>query len=574
MPSEVTQKHNPTPGQHTVPHHVKEPSASAGNPTVARPAVSLPPESTQRHAVPTSKLASLPAPAPPTVAEQRPRRPKPEAAPRTGWRWWVLGFSAVAVTTTMTCLALVAWLGIIYSSNEILPGVSAFGVELGGKTRAEAAAALEKEYQSGIILTDGDLTWRVDALALGITLDAEATADSAYQKSREPANLISALLGTIEVRPVVSVDLAAARAKLIDLQPQLEQPAINAGVQLVNGQVQPRPAQPGRVLDLESTLALLADDGAGVLQDGHLELVMSSVPPSVVDSSAMVQEASQLLTSPLEITAFDPIQNEKQVWTIAPETWSYWLVADAKDQAGLVLSLEPGLLRDYLSAQEQTLGTGRYLKLDEAIVNIQQTIAEKRTQSLIRIYHQPRPHTVRSGETFSSIAYEYGIPYPWIQAANPTVGDDLSVGQTLTIPSPDDLLPLPVVPHKRIVVSISQQRLWAYENEHLKWEWVVSTGIDSSPTAPGVFQIQSHETNAYAANWNLWMPHFMGVYRPVPTSDFMNGFHGFPTRGGSQLLWTNSLGTRVTYGCILLSNTNADVLYNWAEEGVVVEIQR
>jgi lipoprotein-anchoring transpeptidase ErfK/SrfK len=29
----------------------------------------------------------------------------------------------------------------------------------------------------------------------------------------------------------------------------------------------------------------------------------------------------------------------------------------------------------------------------------------------------------------------------------------------------------------------------------------------------------------------------------------------------------------VTYGCILLSNENAEALYNWAQEGVVVEIQ-
>jgi lipoprotein-anchoring transpeptidase ErfK/SrfK len=53
----------------------------------------------------------------------------------------------------------------------------------------------------------------------------------------------------------------------------------------------------------------------------------------------------------------------------------------------------------------------------------------------------------------------------------------------------------------------------------------------------------------------------------------MNGFHGFPTRGGSQLLWTNSLGRKVTYGCILLSSDNAATLYDWAEEGIVVEIQ-
>ncbi len=116
--------------------------------------------------------------------------------------------------------------------------------------------------------------------------------------------------------------------------------------------------------------------------------------------------------------------------------------------------------------------------------------------------------------------------------------------------------------------------MWAYENGATKWEWVISTGISDSPTWPGIFQIQTHDGTAYAGNWNLWMPSFMGVYRPVPTSEFMNGFHGFPSRNGSQILWTSNLGAPITYGCILLSSTNAELLYDWAEEGVVVEIQK
>jgi lipoprotein-anchoring transpeptidase ErfK/SrfK len=115
--------------------------------------------------------------------------------------------------------------------------------------------------------------------------------------------------------------------------------------------------------------------------------------------------------------------------------------------------------------------------------------------------------------------------------------------------------------------------MWVYESGGPKWEWLVSTGIESSPTAPGVFQVQTHEENAYASNWKLWMPYFIGIYRPVPTSDFLNGFHGFPTRGGSALLWTGNLGQPVTYGCILISTDNAIALYGWAQDGVVVEIR-
>jgi lipoprotein-anchoring transpeptidase ErfK/SrfK len=149
--------------------------------------------------------------------------------------------------------------------------------------------------------------------------------------------------------------------------------------------------------------------------------------------------------------------------------------------------------------------------------------------------------------------------------------DALSAGQIITIPSKDDLLEKPVVENKRIVVNITKQRMWVYENGQLKWEWLASTGIPDSPTQPGVYQILSHEPNAYAGNWNLNMPYFMGIYDAVP--GFTNGIHGFPTRNGYGILWENALGRRVTYGCILLSTTNAKLLYDWAQEGVVIEIQ-
>ena len=164
------------------------------------------------------------------------------------------------------------------------------------------------------------------------------------------------------------------------------------------------------------------------------------------------------------------------------------------------------------------------------------------------------------------------MPYPWLLKANPGIGDNLFVGDAIKIPSVDGLLPLPVVENKRIKISLKDQKMQAYEDGKLKWDWVASTGIASSPTSPGVFQIQTHEPMAYAANWDLYMPSFMGIYRPVPDQAFMNGFHGFPSRDKKQILWTRNLGKPITYGCILIDSKNAKLLYDWAEEGVVVEI--
>ncbi len=145
------------------------------------------------------------------------------------------------------------------------------------------------------------------------------------------------------------------------------------------------------------------------------------------------------------------------------------------------------------------------------------------------------------------------------------------MGQELVIPSRDELLPLPAVPNKRIVISISQQRLRAYQDGKLIAQHPISTGIDRSPTQPGIFQVRMHIRQAYASIWDLTMPHFLGIYEAWP--GFYNGIHGLPTLSNGRRLWGNILGRPASFGCIILDLKPAKDLYEWAEDGVVVEIK-
>lgn len=513
---------------------------------------------------------SMPRLAPPPARLPERRTAAPRRSKGRPYLWIVAG---VLVFFTMTCAAATLGIGLIYAGG-VLPGVRSGGVALGGMSEQEAADVLSTGWTLTVL--DGQMAWRIDPAMIGLSLDADATAQRAYDYGR--ANLGGALPGIFgkpDVPPVVNFDPTIALSGLNDLNTKIEQLPVNAGVQFVNGEVQATAPRDGRTLDVQATLTQLMDDTSGILADGMLELVMRPVAPAVTDATPMVEMARQILTSPLDIRVYDPITGDSVYWSAPPETWATWLTAqsDPNSPTGLSLTADPAPVRDYLNGQAaNNLDASRYLDTDEGVVNIQQTIANGRTDPYVRVYHHDGQHVVQAGETITSIAWDYGVPYLYIQEANGGLSS-VSVGQSITIPSADNFLPYPVVPDKRIVVSISQQRTWVYENGALKWEWLASTGIPDSPTWPGIYQIISHEPNAYAGNWNLWMPNFMGVYQPIPGSGFTNGFHGFPTRGGSQLLWTNSLGTRVTYGCILLSNDNIQLLYNWAEEGVVVEIQ-
>jgi LysM repeat protein len=488
-----------------------------------------------------------------------------------------IGLLALAV------LAVFLW----WRSDYILPGVWVGPTVVGGRPVGGAAALLEEQWRlpwlqavvQGEVVPDEepDPGRTFSPADLGFVLDADGTAALAHAQGRS-ANSFAELIfgdGAITLSPIWRFDPAAGQAAVATLADQVDIPAVNAGVIIQDGRAQATPPRPGRALDLAVTMAALGKDPAGALERRTIVVHTTEVQPAVMDATAAAEAANQLLATTLTLQTFDPINGQQAEVAIGPQDWSGWLSLDVSQAAAGRLSwrVDEGQLEAYLDEVAASLGPERYLDIPAAAAAVAEAINGRQTTAQVRIYHRDRSHTVQAGETLSSIGRLHGIPYPWIMQANPDLGDQLNAGQVLTIPSPDVMLPLAPVRGKRIVVSISEQRTWVYEDGALKWDWPASTGIDSSPTAPGIFQVQSHEPNAYASNWDLWMPNFMGVYRPVPTSEFMNGFHGFPTRNGTTLLWTGDLGHKVTFGCILLSSENAATLYEWAEEGVVVEIR-
>jgi lipoprotein-anchoring transpeptidase ErfK/SrfK len=503
----------------------------------------------------------------------RPAAPRRRAPRLLLWLLFLFACAFLAFSLTIVLGAGYA----IYRSDGIFPGVNVSGLDVGGQPQATAVANLQTAWDAQTLtLAAGDEARALPRPALGFLLDAPATIAIAHEQGRTPESWRAFWQsgGRFPVEPLWQFDRALAGQTLLALAAELDRPAQEARLEYSNGRFVALPGQPGRQLDQPAVLALLEQGGAALLRNGRLDLPLTPIQPSLTDLSAIAEQANSRLTAVLAIRAYDPIRDEAITWSLPPETWADWLIVDPEAVAAgqFDWSIDPAQAAAYLQAQAASLGEGRYVKGEEGGTAVAQAIGAQTPAITLRVYHRPRQHIVQSGDTLAAIGRAYGIPYPWIQQANPNLGP-LSIGQTITIPSPDDLIPLPVVENKRVVVSIAQQRTWVYEDGALKWEWPASTGIADSPTAPGIFQIQSHELNAYAGNWDLWMPHFLGIYRPVPTSGFMNGFHGFPTRGGSRLLWTGDLGRAVTYGCVLLSSQNAELLYNWAEDGVIVEIQ-
>jgi LysM repeat protein len=178
-------------------------------------------------------------------------------------------------------------------------------------------------------------------------------------------------------------------------------------------------------------------------------------------------------------------------------------------------------------------------------------------------------YVVRAGDTLTAIAQRFGTTVVVLAnlngISNPSA---IYVGQTLKLSGTPP--PVPAGAGKRILVDLSDQHLYAYQGDQLVYSFIASTGAAPYYTRAGQFQIQSKIPNAYGSTWNIWMPHWLGIYYAGSTE---NGIHALPVLSNGQVLWAGYLGTPISYGCVVLGTYEAELLYTWADLGTPVLIQ-
>ena len=467
--------------------------------------------------------------------------------------------------------------------SVILPGVHVGGVPVQGYRAEQAAAELDRVWNLELQLTAVDVSdpthaWLVVPGEFGLRVNPEESAALAYAAGRgqglleELLAIWDGLTQAQEIPPVVEFDPLVALAAYESWSPELAVLANDASLSLGSGEVLVAASAPGRELDVLASLEWLAGDPQAALLDNALiPLVTRPVEPGIPEVDRQVAEVERLLTSQPTIVSYDPVTDEWIHWSPDRGRIASWIRIQAHS-AGVAVALDHTLLQEYVAAQAEELGLERAVDLDQALTALQAGLQGLKSPALI-IRYLPREHVVRAGETLNSIGFAAGIPYwKWLEL-NPQVRvRGLVVGEALAMPPKDAMLELPVVPHKRIVVSLAEQHMWVYQDGEPIADHIVSTGIPRSPTFPGIFQVKSHYLNAYASNWDLYMPHFLGIYDATP--GFENGIHGLPLLSNGVRLWGNVLGRPASYGCIILTLEAAELMYDWAEEGVVVEIRR
>lgn len=136
--------------------------------------------------------------------------------------------------------------------------------------------------------------------------------------------------------------------------------------------------------------------------------------------------------------------------------------------------------------------------------------------------------------------------------------------------------------YKRIVISLSQQKLWAYDGNNLFLSTLVTTGNRKLPTPTGVFQILGHFSPfTFRSPWPKSSPYY---YPPSKSNYAMlfdtDGYfiHDAPWRtvfgpGSNAQLGTPGGNYTGSHGCVNVPPAPAQRLYAWAANGTTVVIK-
>ena len=246
-------------------------------------------------------------------------------------------------------------------AGRIFPGVSVAGVDLSGLTPSDAAVRLSETLSypinGKVLFRDGEKAWVATPAQLGMVFDPSSSAMTAYRLGRS-GGLFGALSGQVraggagvKVPPVIVFDQRVAVQYLNQIATQINQPVVEASLDLEGTNVVAQPGQVGRELKTDATLIYLGAQ-LQTFSDGEVPLVVQEIQPQILDVSAQADAARQILSQPLTLVMPNATQGDPGPYIYNPEVVANLLtvqrVQNDGGQTGVQVALSPNGLRDLL----------------------------------------------------------------------------------------------------------------------------------------------------------------------------------------------------------------------------------
>jgi LysM repeat protein len=189
-------------------------------------------------------------------------------------------------------------------------------------------------------------------------------------------------------------------------------------------------------------------------------------------------------------------------------------------------------------------------------------------------------YVVQPGDQLGRIAERYSVGYSQLIALNnitnpnqimvgqsliiPYVGEEPAAAQSVPAQIPASIVPAPptILEGKQVVVDLSDQMMYAYQDGALLRSVRVSTGLPATPTVQGDYRVY-HILEAQR---------MVGPGYDLPGVPYVMYFYqGYALHG---TYWHNNFGQPMSHGCVNLPTPEAEWLYrNFVELGTAVHVR-
>lgn len=292
-------------------------------------------------------------------------------------------FSALLGGVLVFFVSMLIWtLGYqLVNAGHIFPGVSVAGVDLSGMSPAQAAVTLNSRlsfpYTGQILLRDGEKLWVASPAELGMVFDATASAQAAYAIGRTGglfgafADQLDARRSGLQADAVVVLDQNVTYTYLQRLAAEIDQPPIEAMLEIQGTDVVAQPGQVGRYLNVDSTLIAL-NNQLKTFRDGEVNLFIDETQPELLDVSSQADAARRILSAPLTLILPGTNQQDPGPWNFDVQTVANMIVVQKISQDNgtqLEVTLDPttldDILQDIAAQVDRSAENARFIFNDE-----------------------------------------------------------------------------------------------------------------------------------------------------------------------------------------------------------------
>ncbi|GGV29654.1 vanomycin resistance protein VanB [Streptomyces griseoflavus] len=201
--------------------------------------------------------------------------------------------------------------GLLLTGGEIEAGTTVRGVDIGGLSREEATAKLERHLAAAgsreMAVRVGERRGAVDPREAGYSFDIEGTVDRATSTGADPIGVIGGLFRSGgDIEPVVRVDEDKARAALEKLAGTLDTKAREGAVSFSDGRVAQVAPRTGHAMDVDASVDALREPFLRRAADSVTELPARESTPKVTADEvrrAVRAFADPAMSAPVTLTA-------------------------------------------------------------------------------------------------------------------------------------------------------------------------------------------------------------------------------------------------------------------------------